>query len=559
MNDPDQGDSGMNVEEKLARLEQRLSKLERMLGVADVRRDHVQVPEGRSMRAGGELELVVGQNLFARVGILVMAIGVGLALSLTWHGMPAVMPSAVGWLLAAGLLLLAGRLNQSFPVIARDLRPAGMALLFFATLRLCYFGESCVLPHDSLGAWMALALVVLVNLAIGWCRKSVQLTGFAILTGYAAALAVGKPWFMIGTVTIMVLFSAVASVRREWPWLLVFATPGAFLTYLLWAIGNPAIGNTFGIVKDHSASVYVMLGWIALIAVAMSMRRQRDIEIPAAQVSSVFNCGGYLLFMLHTFFGHLETFAAANVVASAILLGIAVMFWIRERSRFATFVYAMTGYGALSLALIKANFYGGPIVFIWLSVQSLVVVTTAIWFRSRFIVVANFLIYLAIVVSYMITVEKETGISLVFGMVALATARSLKLQMGRLELKTELMRNAYLTCAFVVFPYALYHLVTSSWVAFSWVGIALLYYLMNLLTKARKYRWLGHNTLLLTVIYVLVMGVGNSQGTQRIVSFIVLGAVLMVVSLLFTVIRARQHRIASPERDTKNVDSASQE
>ena len=136
---------------------------------------------------------------------------------------------------------------------------------------------------------------------------------------------------------------------------------------------------------------------------------------------------------------------------------------------------------------------------------------------------------------------------------------SLKLQMGKLELKTELMRNAYLTCAFIVFPYALYHLVPNSWVALSWVGIALFYYLMNLLTKARKYRWLGHNTLLLTVIYILVMGIGNSQGTQRIVSFFVLGAVLMVVSLLFTVIRARQHRISSAEQDTKNADSSSRE
>ena len=548
----------MSVEEKLVRMEQRLSKLERMLGVADVRRDQVQVPEGASARAGGELELAVGQNLFARVGILVMAIGVGLALSLPWHGISAVAPSAVGWFLAASLLLLAGSLNHSFPVIARDLRPAGMALLFFATLRLCYFGEPCVLPHDSLGGSVALDLVVAANLAIGWCRKSAPLTGLAILTGYAAALAVGTPWHLMGMVTIMVLFSAFASVRHDWSWLLVFATPGAFITYLLWAIGNPVIGNTVGIVKDPFISVYVILGWIVLFAVAMSMRRQRDTEIPAAQVSSVLNCGGYFLFMLHNFLGHQETFTFANVVASALLLGIAVMFWIREKSHFATFVYAMTGYGALSLALIK-SFGAGPNVFVWLSVQSLVVVTTAIWFRSRFIVMANFLIYLAIVVSYMIMVQKETGISLVFGVVALTTARSLKLQMGKLELKTELMRNAYLTCAFIVFPYALYHLVPNSWVALSWVGIALFYYLMNLLTKARKYRWLGHNTLLLTVIYILVMGIGNSQGTQRIVSFFVLGAVLMVVSLLFTVIRARQHRISSAEQDTKNADSSSRE
>ena len=75
------------------------------------------------------------------------------------------------------------------------------------------------------------------------------------------------------------------------------------------------------------------------------------------------------------------------------------------------------------------------------------------------------------------------------------------------------------------------------------------YYGINLLTQARKYRWMGHNTLLLTVAYILVMGIGRLQGTQQILSFLVLGTVLVVVSLVFTVIRARQRRSETPEAD----------
>ena len=169
---------------------------------------------------------------------------------------------------------------------------------------------------------------------------------------------------------------------------------------------------------------------------------------------------------------------------------VAVLFWVREQSRVSTFIYAMTGYAALNMALIKA-FFPGPELFVWLAAQSLLVVTTAIWFRSRFIIIANFLIFLIVVVCYMVLVTHENGISLVFGLVALTSARILRWQKDRLELKTELMRNAYLTSAFVVFPYALYHLVPRVWVAVSWVGLALFYYLMNLLTESRKYRWLG--------------------------------------------------------------------
>jgi uncharacterized membrane protein len=69
---------------------------------------------------------------------------------------------------------------------------------------------------------------------------------------------------------------------------------------------------------------------------------------------------------------------------------------------------------------------------------------------------------------------------------------------------------------------------------------------MNMLTESRKYRWLGHNTLLLTVGYILLIGVAKLEGAQRIVSFLILGSVLLVVSLVFTVIRARQAKGETP-------------
>ena len=60
------------------------------------------------------------------------------------------------------------------------------------------------------------------------------------------------------------------------------------------------------------------------------------------------------------------------------------------------------------------------------------------------------------------------------------------------------MRNAYLLSALVVFPYAVYHLVPGAWAGLAWVGVALLYYGMNLMVRNRKYRWMGHATLLFT-------------------------------------------------------------
>src|SRR5262249_12478788 len=162
------------------------------------------------------------------------------------------------------------------------------------------------------------------------------------------------------------------------------------------------------------------------------------------------------IYFVHTLAAYRTDFAPLHAAASLVYLGLAIAFWRRHASRVATFFYAMTGYAALSMAILKAS--AMPQVFVWLSLQSVVVVATAIWFRSRLIVVANFAIYVAIVAGYMVLAGRETGISIGFGIVALTSARILNWQKDRLALKTELMRNVYLACAFLIFPYSLAHL-----------------------------------------------------------------------------------------------------
>ena len=93
-------------------------------------------------------------------------------------------------------------------------------------------------------------------------------------------------------------------------------------------------------------------------------------------------------------------FAAYQVAAHCLLLLTATIFWIRERSKYSTFIYVMLGYMALSAAIVSAS--TSPEYFVWLSWQSILVVSTAVWFRSRFIVVANFFIYLMLFAAYII-------------------------------------------------------------------------------------------------------------------------------------------------------------
>ena len=205
----------------------------------------------------------------------------------------------------------------------------------------------------------------------------------------------------------------------------------------------------------------------------------------------------------------------------------------------------MTGYMALSIALIKA--FDSPEVFVALSVQSLVVIATAIYFCSKFIILANSMIFIGIILGYIALSEGEQGMSIGFGIVALISARILNWQKKRLTLETEFMRNTYLTVAFVVLPFALYYLSPEKFIAVAWLGLSLFYYGLFLFFGNRKYRWMGHLTLLLTALYVVVVGTARLESHYRIITFFALGSIMVIVSVVFSLIRRKQAAGKQPE------------
>ena len=95
------------------------------------------------------------------------------------------------------------------------------------------------------------------------------------------------------------------------------------------------------------------------------------------------------------------------------------------------------------------------------------------------------------------------------------------------------MRNAYLVAAFVIFPYAFYHIVPTDFVGLSWIGVASVYYIISLMLKNAKYRWMSLLTFLLSVVYLVIIGIAKLGPSLRIVSFIILGLALLIVSFIY--------------------------
>jgi uncharacterized membrane protein len=62
---------------------------------------------------------------------------------------------------------------------------------------------------------------------------------------------------------------------------------------------------------------------------------------------------------------------------------------------------------------------------------------------------------------------------------------------------------------------------------------------MSVILHNKKYRWMAILTLLLTVIYILIIGIVKLDPALRIVSFLILGIALMAISVIYTRLRAR--------------------
>jgi hypothetical protein len=226
-----------------------------------------------------------------------------------------------------------------------------------------------------------------------------------------------------------------------------------------------------------------------------------------------------------------------HLIASIAFLTVAILFWVKEKSLFSTFIYAMTGYAAISVAIIYQ--FDKPWNMIFLCWQSILVLSTAIWFKSKFIIIANFIIFFIVLISYLANYFTLQTEAISFGLTALISARLLNWQKDRLELKTDQMRNAYLIIALFWIPYVFYCILPNVYTGLALLLLALVYFGMSKLLKNLKYRLMAVMTLLITVFYLMIFGITNPEITYKIISFLAAGIVLIITSAAFSRMKAK--------------------
>lgn len=519
----------------LKNIEIRVSKLEAHLKLdSDSSEDELKLPNIRSNNLSertDSLENQIGQFWFAKVGIVILAIGIVYLLTFPYQNLPPFFPSLIGYVLVGFLFLLSNYWKSSLQFISQYIFGGALLLLFFSTLRLHFFSSNPTVENPTLELLVLLAVSV-IHIFFSFKRKSVYLMGIGITLISITALISDSSWLIFFILVLISGWSVYLKRILNWNSFYTYAILLVYFTHFVWFIGNPVAGSKIALQSPQLINIYFLLLYCLIYAYGNLSGNRGEKESGNSILNTLLN--SFLSFFLLLIIAHSKfsgMVALSALIASSVFLLLSIVFYERQKSKYSTFFYAIFGYTALSIAIV--NNFPKPEYFVWLSWQSLVVVATALWFRSKIIIVANFIMYLMIFFSYLVLEDKIGAIALGFGVVALISARILNWQKHRLDLTTDAMRLSYLGAAFFIFPYALYHIVPKDYVGLSWTIVAIGYYVMSIILKNKKYRWLALLTFLLTVVYILFVGTSNLDPSYRIISFMFLGVVLLVISILY--------------------------
>ncbi|MBU1100886.1 MAG: hypothetical protein KKA84_10840 [Bacteroidetes bacterium] len=516
----------------LKSLDNRISNIENKLNIYSELKDEQVSDTSIGEDTPNLVELNLGEHWFANIGILILTFGFMLLLTLKYESYGSFIPSTGGYVITAIFFLLANILKVNYSLVSKQLFASGFALFYLTTLRLFHFTSEPFLSNVILESILLIG-VASIGLFIAYRRDSNYLfglnLGLLILTG----LIINTPFLfyslcIVGSGLFLYRFTKNTSTS-----FILFGIAFVFLAIMFWTINNPFITGEIKVGEFASTNIWFAILVCIIFSFSNIFHRYEEGETERSVVISLLN--GFFAFAL----------SIVNIVSNpdmdlmkylislfVLFLLIAVLHWKYGSDQYSKAIYAIIGYAALSIGIIFTT--GIPDAYIFLIWQSLLVIGTGIMFKSKNIIVANFLIFLLVFVAYLASVTSFSIIGVSFGIVALTSARALNWQKDRLTLKTEMMRNTYLIVAFFSIPITLIEALPLELAGLFLIGVTIIYYVLSIVLKNAKYRWMAHFSLIFAIIYSAYAGLKEFDSTWTVITFLALGIVLIAVSILFT-------------------------
>ncbi len=530
-----------DIENRMRSVEERLSRMEAILKVQAgnlirVSPDEI-VPE-QTMPDAVELiddeeglESTIGRFGLAWMGNIVLFFGITfLGQYLANKGLPLI-SALIGYSAAAAIFLLSRYLKKSNESLAFLFKINGQLLLFYITIRLHFFSAAPLIDQKYI---VIILLFLIIGYQVYWAirNKSQTLSALSVIFVLTTAIITDSTHIMLPLVVLTALVSVYYFFRFRWQPLVFVTIILTYVSFFIWMYGNPLMGHPMAMINDHHngiAYLFLLAGCYSSIL----LFRQKESSSDDFYIGVTFTNG--IIFTLLLLLSVLKFFSndyvSLFVVITICCLLFSILLHARSEWNFAAAFYALYGFMAMSIALY--GLFGFPKVYLLLSFQSLVVVSMALWFRNRLIVVMNSLLFLTILLVYFVSSKSVDSVNFSFAIISLVSARVINWQKSRLEIKTDFIRNLYLFEGFVMVMLALYHSIPKHFITLSWILAALLYFLLSFILKNIKYRYMALGTMICAALYLFIVDLAKIELIYRVLALLFLSAISIGISMYY--------------------------
>jgi hypothetical protein len=537
--------------EKINALEVRIGRIEVQLDIEVQKMESAQParfqPEQFDDPANQELVVdkgLIESNIFeyglAWFGSLVLLFGIAFLTNFARNYLNGPLASLVGYIAVGGVFFLAWYLRKSFTHLSFMLNLSAHLLVYYITLRLFFFVDQPVIPVKGVVLFLLFAIIC-IQCYVAMRKNSELLAGITLILSLATAIFADTTWITLPLIMLSAGFTLFLFIRFSWWRVLVASLILVYIAQTIWLLNNPVMGNPMGAFGTHPFNLLSLLIYGTIFSIVPMIRQDNKVPdgiFPATILLNGMSFSAVILFVVASFYA--DNYVWIFSMISGLCLFYSIFLKYRTTRIFDPSFYAIYSFMALSVAVY--GYSKLPDALWLLALQSLLVVSWALWFRSKIIVVMNTLLFIVIIMFYMAFYPPVDKVNFAFVITAFISARIINWKKERLTLKTDVIRNTYLITLFFTMLFALYHVVPKQYVTLSWTCAAVLYFVMSLILKNIKYRWMAIATVMFTGFYLFFVDFSNLETGYRVLAFLFLAVISIGASLYFTKkVRKKMH------------------
>jgi len=521
--------------DKIRSIEKRLSGIESILGI-EWANDPNKIINKPATKDNGytaeETESKIVEYGLAWLGSIVFVFGIIFLMTYTESLGYIITSRAIAYATTICLVALAYYLRNSFPILVHVLNICGLLLFYYITLKLHFFSDQPLVQQKSIALFL-LFILIGVQFLIGVRRKSEFQASIAVMLCASTAIFSDSAYTTLSIATLTSIAVLILFYQYSWWRLLIFSLFMVYLTHLIWLLGNPIMGHQMRLVEYPQNNILFLFTQGIIYALSIFIPVEKIKSNGALISTAIWNalCFSFLLFINVLSF-YKENYDWIFGIIAIFCILYAVLLKLKESRNFAPATYACFGFVAFSVAVY--GYSGLPDAYFLLVLQSLLVVSMALWFRSQIIVVANSFLFVSILLIYIATSPSVNSINFAFAVVAFATARIMSWKKERLTLKTEVFRNVYLVVVFFMTLFSLSHVLPSQYVTLSWTAAAIGFFALSILLRKIKYRWMSILTIIVTGGHLFFIDLAQMEIGYRVIAFLVFAVISIGVSLYYT-------------------------